>query len=141
MPVFMDIFIVFNTFRKLILKCTSLFSKNTFKSPKFQNIFDKKIERIKCISFWTTAEVDLGLLQHLRRKKTLLWLHTHACTQGNYMFKVNNRNTRTKCEICSKLTIKMPERPQTRRRSGIFIVNFEHISHLVLLFLSLTLSR
>ena len=24
---------------------------------------------------------------------------------GNYMFKVNNRNTRTRCEICSKLTI------------------------------------
>ena len=28
---------------------------------------------------------------------------------GNYMFKVNNRNTRTRCEICSKLTIKIPE--------------------------------
>ena len=25
---------------------------------------------------------------------------------GNYMFKVNNRNTRTRCEICSKLTVK-----------------------------------
>ena len=29
---------------------------------------------------------------------------------GNYMFKVNNGNTRTRCEICSKLTIKIPER-------------------------------
>ena len=29
---------------------------------------------------------------------------------GNYMFKVNNRNTRTRCEICSMLTIKTPER-------------------------------
>ena len=29
-------------------------------------------------------------------------------TDGNYMFKVNNRNTRTSCEICSKLTIKTP---------------------------------
>ena len=28
---------------------------------------------------------------------------------GNYMFKVNNRNTRTRCEIYSKLTIKTPE--------------------------------
>ena len=26
------------------------------------------------------------------------------------MFKVNNRNTRTRCEICSKLTIATPER-------------------------------
>ena len=31
---------------------------------------------------------------------------------GNYMFKVNNRNTRTRCEICSKLTIKTPKRRQ-----------------------------
>ena len=56
---------------------------------------------------------------------------------GNYKFKVNNRNTRTRREICSKLTIKIPE----QRRSGIFIVNFEHISYLVLVFLLLTLSK
>ena len=42
-------------------------------------------------------------------------------------------------EICSKLTIKMPERRHWRR-SGIFIVNFEHISHLLLVFLLLTLN-
>ena len=59
---------------------------------------------------------------------------------GNYIFKVNNRNTRTRCEICSKLTIKIPKRRHWRR-SGIFIVNFERISHLVLMFLLLTLTR
>ena len=59
---------------------------------------------------------------------------------GNYMFKVNNRSTRTRCEICSKLIIKTPERRHWRR-SSVFIVNFEHISHLVLVFLLLTLSR
>ena len=81
---------------------------------------------------------------------------------GIYLLKVNNRNTRTRCEICSKLTIKTPERRHfisprnTRkpkgflefsriikwewRRSGVFIVNFEHISHLVLVFLLLTLN-
>ena len=57
----------------------------------------------------------------------------------NYMFKVNNRSTRTWCEICSKLIIKTPERRHWRR-SGVFIVNFEHISHLVLVFLLLTLN-
>ena len=45
---------------------------------------------------------------------------------GIYLFKVNNRNTRTRCKICSKLTIKIPEQRHWRR-SGIFIVNFEHI--------------
>ena len=34
-----------------------------------------------------------------------------------------------RCEICSKLTIKTPKRRQWRRFS-VFIVNFEHISHL-----------
>ena len=58
---------------------------------------------------------------------------------GIYLLKVNNRNTRTRCEICSKLTIRTSERHQWRR-SGVFIVNFEHISHLVLLLLLLTLN-
>ena len=31
---------------------------------------------------------------------------------NNYMFKVNNRNTRARFEICSKLTIKIPDRCQ-----------------------------
>ena len=54
---------------------------------------------------------------------------------GIYLVKVNNRNTRIRCEICSMSTIKTPER---YRRSGVFIVKFEHISHLVLVFLLLT---
>ena len=62
-----------------------------------------------------------------------------ANSAGIYLPKVNNRNTKTKCEMCSKLTIKTPERPQ-RRSSGVFIVNFEHISYFVLVFLLLTLN-
>ena len=58
---------------------------------------------------------------------------------GIYLLKVNNRNTRKRCEIGSKLTTKIPE-GRHWRRSGIFIVNFEHISHLALVFLLLTLN-
>ena len=59
---------------------------------------------------------------------------------GNYMFKVNIRNTRTRCEIYLKLTIKTPERRHWRL-CGVLIINFEHIiSCLVLVFLLLTLS-
>ena len=36
-----------------------------------------------------------------------------ALPAANYIFKVNNRNTRTRCQW---------------RRSGVFIENFEHIS-------------
>ena len=59
---------------------------------------------------------------------------------GIFLLKVSNRNTRTRCEICSKLTIKTPERRQWRR-SNVFIVNFKYISQLVLVFLLLTLSK
>ena len=38
------------------------------------------------------------------------WIESSTYPAGNYMFKVNNRNTRTRCEICSKLTIKTPKR-------------------------------
>ena len=48
---------------------------------------------------------------------------------GIYLFKVNNRNTKTRCEIFK--TIKTPERR----------FNFKYVSKLVLVFLILTLSR
>ena len=57
---------------------------------------------------------------------------------SSYMFKFNNRNTRTRCEICLKLTLKKAERRQWRR-SDVFIVNFKYISHRCLVFLLLTL--
>ena len=50
-----------------------------------------------------------------------------------YLFKVDNENTRTIYETCSKLN-----------HSGVFIVNFEEISHIthhiVLVFPFLTLN-
>ena len=42
-------------------------------------------------------------------------------------------------KICSKLTIKTPER--RRRHSNVFIVNFEQMSQIVLVFLLLTLNK
>ena len=51
-----------------------------------------------------------------------------------YLFK-SNRNIRKRCEICSKLTMKTPERRQLR---GLGV--FEHVSHFLLVFLLLTLN-
>ena len=58
---------------------------------------------------------------------------------GIYLLKVNNTNARTWCEVCSMLTINTPE-GRHWRRSGVFIVNFEDISHLAQVFLLSTLS-
>ena len=52
------------------------------------------------------------------------------------LFKVSNKNYRKRYEICSKLTTETPEQRHWRR-SVVFIVNFEHISHLFLVFLLL----
>ena len=42
----------------------------------------------------------------------------------NYMFKVNSRNTRTRCELCSKLTIKTHFTPC----SSVSIINLEQVN-------------
>ena len=57
-----------------------------------------------------------------------------------YLFKVNINNTRIMSEICSELTINTSERYQWYC-SGIFIVNFEQISHIVQVVLLLTLNK
>ena len=54
-------------------------------------------------------------LQHFR--------FTYVYLAGIYLLRVNNKNTRTRREICSKLTIKTPER---RQGSCAPVVNFEH---------------
>ena len=87
--------------------------------------------KIKVISRWKLFEILIASAVICKQK---------TFPAGIYLLKVNNRNTRIRCEICSKLTIKTPERRHWRS-SGVFIVNFEHISHLVLVFLLLTLSR
>ena len=76
--------------------------------------------------FWRTSQKIPGNLRNF--------------PAGIYLFKVNNRNNRTMCEICSKLTIETPEQHHWRR-SGVFIVNLEQISHFVLLFPLLNLIK
>ena len=62
----------------------------------------------------------LGVLCN-KARVTRPFFSTHSNPASIYLPKVNNRNTRTRCEICSKLTIETPE------RSGVVIVNFKHI--------------
>ena len=52
-------------------------------------------------------KIEIFLIQSNIDKAGALLVYNPA---GNYMFRVNNRNTRATCEICSKLTIKIPER-------------------------------
>ena len=76
----------------------------------------------------------------------LCWLNSCQILkqrQTQSKFTCPKSNTRKRCEKCSKLTIKTPERRYCRhwRRSAVFIVSFEHISHLSPLPLLLTLNK
>ena len=69
--------------------------------PKISNL--PRAGRLKYLQRnWKKLIGDPAILEIVER-------HFIPFPAGNYMFKVNNRNTRTKCEICSKLTIKTPE--------------------------------
>ena len=121
-----------------------------------RNVSDTGLKWVK-IEFCYTSETfsEDNLIKNCRRRIKLTfclmakWINhikkmysIFKCTvpASNYLLKVNNRNTRARFELCSMLTIKTLERCHWRH-SGVFIVNFEHISHLVLVFLLSTLSR
>ena len=78
-------------------------------------------------------------------EKECIWQHYETISKGilkpsgHLPAQSQNRNNTTKCEICSKLTMKTPERRQSHS-SGVFIVNFEHVSQLTLVFLLLNLN-
>ena len=79
--------------------------------------FKCTIKEIECQSFIAhLAELQFNLNE-------FYWQIKPA---GIYLLKVNNGNTRTRREICLKLTIKSPDWRQWRL-SGVFIVKFEQI--------------
>ena len=54
---------------------------------------------------------------------------TKKVTQSKqFPLKVSNRNTKRRWEICSELTIKIPEKRHSPR-SDVFIVNFTYFTH------------
>ena len=70
-----------------------------------------------------------------------MYIIFEICHSANiYLFKVNNRSTRKGWEVCSELTMETSERCHWRR-SGVFSVNFEHISHPFLVFILLAMNK
>ena len=98
--------------------CSELTSKSTRTRGAFrtQSLVNSKPPAIfaKCFTFnvWQGSNTPL---------------RTKAVQVNIYLFKLNKRNTWKRCEICSKLKIKTPERRQ--RRSGVFI----HCKFLILI--------
>ena len=80
-----------NQYHLTELHCLSNILPSTEAVPKLVHLF------LLNISSYLITE-----LKKFNNKTTLYQLSI-------YLFQVNNRNTRAKCEMCSKLTIKTPE--------------------------------
>ena len=110
----------------------------------FHFVIPTSIERQYSIFLEVSHETCLDQRFHEHKKYLKEFTSIQAEATSNlhniYLFVVNNRNTRKWCDIRSKLMIKSPERRQWRL-SGVFIVNFKHISHLFLEFLLLTMNK
>ena len=114
--------------------CIKLFLKIPLNLKVFSceifNRFYQERDIINACSYWLVRLLQLYIF-----RQVILWKVCQIVVPlpaSNYMLKDRNRNTRSRCEICSR---------RHWHRSSVFIVNFEHISHLVLVFLLLTLSR
>ena len=88
---------------------------------------------IKCVSENMLPTISSRIKKKKAEKFWIVFDEAVEC-EGNpvniFSFNVNNRNTRRKSEIHSTLIINTPEQCH-RCRSGVFNVNFEHISYLV----------
>ena len=82
-------------------------------------ILEEKMLRNHVGCVWALKSIKKDLTLALEKKESSTLTHFKNNRNGIYTFKIKNRNTRTRCEI----------------------VNFEHISSLVLVFLLITSSR
>ena len=53
--------------------------------------------------------LELGQLMSFNFKMRPMKCRPSNCSKSTVLFKVNSKNTRKKCEICSKLTINTPK--------------------------------
>ena len=92
-----------------------------------------KINKIELCFFFAGSTILLSVITLLKLMFDLTSLRLGLgreglTTQPAFTYSELTVETRIRCKICSKLTIKTPEWHQSRR-FGVFIVNFEHISY------------
>ena len=85
------------------------------------------IFKIGCLKkFQSFAKIFVFIFYHhiLNLEQNVLTIHCKI--KPWYLLKVtNNKNTGTRCEMCSKLTIRTPERSQWRRSVLLLTLNMQ----------------
>ena len=88
------------------MKCSSILCFSHVQSFIRKSFVNKDFEKD---SWWVTSSTQFLILKiiHVELSKEFIHLKCNEnILAGNYMFKVNNRNTRTWCEICSCKCVK-----------------------------------
>ena len=128
---FFSQYIYINDFSDGIQSISKIFANGTplFSKCQYLKKSEQKLnEDLAIIKKWVfQGKMDFKL-NHTQQAIEVYFLRKILCNNQKNFLKVNNRNSRKRCEIDSKLTIKVK-------------VNFEHISHLFLLSLFLTLNK
>ena len=101
-------------------RTTSLTSTNDVKSFYSVSFVDFKQVNVSWVNSWFW-KCSVNPCLHLSLQLIASCV-TSIVPVGMYLFKVNYRDNRRRCEICSKVKIRSTERNH-RGRSGIFIVN------------------
>ena len=91
-------------------------------------------------TFLTSLKTSGNPSEYIKKSNCNIGDEPPGYLAGICLFKPSNGNTLKMYAICSMLTIKTPERHHWRC-FGVFIVNFEQISRIVLVFLLFTLNK
>ena len=73
---------------------------------------DRKLTNTQLSSSFAIRRNFRSKMKSYIKKIQMYWISDQTNSADNYLFKVNNKNSRTRCGVCSKLTIKIPERRQ-----------------------------
>ena len=98
-------------------KCRSKFSKWRMSKRRGQN------PSVHLFSEWRSKfvvwQVSTAQLFPIDTKNKFIW--NYRGPTDNYLFKVNNTNNRTKCKLCSELTIETLEQHHSCRCSSFLV--------------------
>ena len=108
---------------KLFFSVSVLTTNFDFHGGNFQGVWSSDTIGVKLAAKTVISDDHSELSWSLEIGNLFLILRPFPSNTN--LFKVNNRKARKRCQICSKLTIKTPERCQ-QSLSGVFIFNFEH---------------
>ena len=92
---------------------TNLYYSHQNISTIFDNV-NEEVDKTELRSIADKLPLNNSSIKSYLKQKILINCQRAPDPADNYMFKVNNTNTRITCEICSKLTIKTPERRQLK---------------------------